>query len=99
LSDDQIPEHLDSSGDADVESLAATPATTAAAAAADRTDDDGVVPIVGVDLEDAGAFAATLAARARGSDKEIMLLAVGDTRDHRRVHKAGAYTHPLLSST
>ncbi len=47
----------------------------------------------------AGAFAATLAARARGSDKEIMLLAVGDTRDHRRVHKAGAYTRPLLSST
>jgi hypothetical protein len=48
----------------------------------------GVTTLIpGVDLEEPGALEAMLAARARGSDKEIMLLAVGDTRDHRRVDK------------
>ena len=37
----------------------------------------GVRPIAGVDLEQPGALEAALEARARGSDKEIMLLAVG----------------------
>jgi hypothetical protein len=44
---------------------------------------DGVRPISGVDLEVPGAFEATLRARARASDQEIMLLAVGDTRQGR----------------
>jgi hypothetical protein len=52
-----------------------------------RARDDGVVPIEPVDLETPGAFESALEARARASDREIMILAVGDTRDHRRVRK------------
>ena len=55
--------------------------------AEERARDDGVVPIEPVDLETPGAFESALEARARASDREIIILAVGDTRDHRRVRK------------
>ena len=55
------------------------------AAPAPRIDD--IEAIENVDLEAPGALEKALAARARASDKELMVLAVGDTRDHRRMHK------------
>ena len=48
---------------------------------------DAIEAIENVDLEAPGALEKALAARARASDKELMVLAVGDTRDHRRMHK------------
>ena len=48
---------------------------------------DAIEAIENVDLEAPGALEKALAARARASDKELMVLAVGDTRDHRRMNK------------
>ena len=48
---------------------------------------DAIEAIENVDLEAPCAHEKALAARARASDKELMVLAVGDTRDHRRMHK------------
>ena len=62
-----------------------TPAPTEDTTPAPRME--GIEAIDNVDIEAPGALEKALAARARASDKELIVMAVGDTRDHRRMHK------------
>ena len=74
-------------GGADVEPIVVEVTESAPEDAAPAPRIDTIEAIENVDLEAPGALEKALAARARASDKELMVLAVGDTRDHRRMHK------------
>ena len=74
-------------GGADVEPIVVEVTESAPEDAAPAPRIDAIEAIENVDLEAPGALEKALAARARASDKELMVLAVGDTRDHRRMHK------------
>ena len=74
-------------GAEDVEPIVVEVTESAPEDAAPAPRIDAIEAIENVDLEAPGALEKALAARARASDKELMVLAVGDTRDHRRMHK------------
>ena len=81
------PGGAEASRGSDVEPIVVEVTESAPENAAPAPRIDAIKAIENIDLEAPGALEKALAARARASDKELMVLAVGDTRDHRRMHK------------